>query len=241
MFRESRCLVSLLSLGLAVLAGCSKDGGGLSPTDAGSGGADAAQPGDDAGVTNPPDSGVAVQEFPESSKAIVRFKRNERIRNDFAQALGLTSDRLCNELGRYSCTDYVHNIALGGVEPYTLGVREGSDVTTITAPTAVERVALSGCEQRVTADLADPGSALIFKGLAIDASGALTAPDSPAVRAAISTMYERALTRHARDTEVDHLVALYADVAATGEPAPARDWAILTCFSVLTTMEALFY
>jgi hypothetical protein len=212
---------------------------------------------DPVGQTNPPDGGMVVvepdgggmtgedggmmQAFPESGKASLRFKRNERMRNDFAQALALPPAELCRELGQYSCTDFVHQIALGGVEPYVLGLREALDFTTITAPIATDRVALAGCEQRVTRDFNDEGSAVIFSGLGVDANGAIPDLAAAGVRESLDRLYKRALLRPPSDAEVAHLRQLYRDVAGTNEPGAAREWAILSCYAVLTTMESLFY
>ncbi|MCK6549457.1 hypothetical protein L6R52_26695 [Myxococcota bacterium] len=225
---------------LLALAACKDPPPLYGDPDGGSTGTDASVSTDDGGTTITPDSGVMAQEFPQSSKAALRFKRNDRLQADFAQALGLEPGALCNELGQYSCTHYVHTIGLGGVDPYVLGIREPLDVTTITTPLAVERVALAGCQQRVTQDLANGAGAVIFRDLGVDENGALD-PDAPAVAAAIDTLYKRAVLRPARPSEVAHLVQLYRDVEGTNQPGPARDWAILACFSVLTTMEALFY
>lgn len=195
----------------------------------------------DGGVIDPPDGGVVGPALAESSKASLRFKRNERIRNDFAQALDFPATQLCNELGQYSCTEFVHTIALGGVEPYTLGLREALPDTTVTAPNAVDRVALSGCEKRVTADFGNPGAALIFKDLPVDPDGTLGDVNAAGVSQSMERLYKRALQRVPTEAEQQHMRDLYGQIAATGQPDAARDWAILSCFAVLTTMESLFY
>jgi hypothetical protein len=219
------------------LAACKKNN--ASAVDGGSMG-----DGGDGGMAMMTDGGAGdsgEEPFPESGKATLRFKRSERLRNDFAQALGLDPAQLCLELGKYSCTDTVHTIALGGVEPYVLGIREPLATTTKTTPMAVERVAFAGCEQRVAQDLMTPDSAVIFKGLTIDADGAIPDIDAPEIASIIDTLYQRMLLRSARPSEIEQLKQLYRDVLATNEPGPARDWAMLACFSVLTTMESLFY
>src|SRR5262245_39933912 len=193
----------------------------------------------DGGVPPDNDGGVIVPAIAESSKATLRFKRTERIRNDFAQALELSPNQVCNELGRYSCTDLVHTIALGGVEPYVLGLREGLPNTTITAPNAVDRVAPSGCEARVTMDFADPGTAKIYKDLSVDPNGAIADLSAAGVAESIDRMYKGALLRPATESEVTHMKELYTELAATNEPNATRDWAILSCYAVLTTMESL--
>jgi hypothetical protein len=208
-------LVVSLSLMLGACGGSNKDDDDPDP------------PADDAGP-------------PISIKAKVKFKGAERIRNDFAKTLGLERSQVCRELGNFSCTDLVHTIALGGVEPYFLGVNEAPEVSTATTPIAVDRVALSACGTRVDLDLSLGGSALIFKTLPIDNDQKLTNLDSPAVASAVDTLYKRAVQRRATSAEIDALKGLYADVAATSD-RPARDWAVLSCFAVMSTMENLFY
>lgn len=208
----------VVSLALA-LAACGGDDGGDGDPD---------PPADDAGP-------------PVSIKANVKFKGAERIRNDFAKSLGLEKNDVCNELGKFSCTDLVHTIALGGVEPYFLGVNERPDQTTATTPIAVDRVALSACGTRVDRDLFLGNDALIYKTLPIGDDKKLTDVDAPAVGAAIDRMYRRAIQRRAEPEEIDALRGLYAEVEAGASDRPARDWAVLTCFAVMTSMENLFY
>ena len=55
-------------------------------------------------------------------------------------------------------------------------------------------------------------------------------------------IYRGALSRDAKESEVDELKELYVKIEAAGtSDAPAQDWATLSCFSVYTTLEALFY
>jgi hypothetical protein len=229
--------LALIALTLLTLHACKKGHAGA--VDGGDTSVDAGDAGMD--MSDGSTADVGEEPFPESGKATLRFKRSERLRNDFAQALALDPAKLCLELGQYSCTDLVHTIALGGVEPYILGIREPLASTTITTPMAVERVAFAGCVQRVSQDLMKPDSAVIFKGLTIDSNGAIPNIDAPEVASIIDTLYQRILLRPARPSEADHLKQLYNGVLATNEPQPARDWAMLACFSVLTTMESLFY
>jgi hypothetical protein len=229
----------LLALALVFASACkSSPSGGLA--DAGNDAQDSGGMigGGDTGSTMTGDAG---DDYPSSGKATIRYKRAERLRNDYAQALGLDRSEVCNELGQYSCTDVVHTIALGGVEPYLLGVLEPLQFTTITTPIAVERVAFSSCTERVKRDLAAPDSAVIFKDLGLDDNGAIKDLDASGIGDSLTTLYRRALQRDPGPAEIQHLKDLYKDVAATNEPSPGRDWAILVCFSVMTTMEALFY
>lgn len=176
---------------------------------------------------------------PVSPTAQVKFKGNDRLLNDFARTLEIDKGQVCNEFGRYSCTDLVHKVALGGVAAYDQGIFEPLESASVTSPIAVERLALSACITRVDADLggSDP---VIFAGLGID-DGKLSDPDGAAVSQVIDTLYKRAIQRPAAAAEIAALRGLYGDVEARGGETPARDWAVLTCFSVMTTMEQLFY
>lgn len=174
---------------------------------------------------------------PTSPSANVRFKGPAQLRNDFAQTLGLPVDELCFELGTLSCTDDVHTVTLGGVEPDALGIYEPASTSNITTPIAVDRVALAACGRRVDADL--QGKPVIFD-LTLDGE-ALADPTDASVAASVTTLYRRALLRDPTDAELSNVLALYDDVAASVSDRPARDWAVGSCFAVLTTMESLFY
>ncbi|MFY0580898.1 hypothetical protein ACN28S_47610 [Cystobacter fuscus] len=104
----------------------------------------------DAGT--PPSGAVAP-----SSRDNLRFKNPEQLTAHFAAALSLPPEQVCNELGLYPCTTYVHSVALGGVEPYGVGLYEPLTSTGVTTPIAIDRVALAACVQRVSLDLATPG------------------------------------------------------------------------------------
>ena len=174
-----------------------------------------------------------------SAKSNLRFKRQQRLANDMAQALGLEPSAVCDELGVADCFE-VHRIPMGGVAPYIEGIFVPLDNTTVTTPLAVERIALAGCEKRVDADLtgSDPQ---IFKDVLVGPLGNLADPQGEAVRNAIDTLYKRAVLRPASEAEIAHLVAFHQEVVDTGDERSARSWMILSCYAVLTSMEALFY
>jgi len=207
---------SWLAMLLAVAVGAAACGGGASGDD------------DDVGD----DAGPPADASPASVKARIKFKGNDRLRNEFARALALEPAEVCTELGQYSCTHLVHQVALGGAEPYGLGLHEALPFTTVTTPIAVDRLALFACRERVDRDLAGAGGAVIYDG--IDAG-------ADARRGAIVTLYRRALTRDPTEDEIGHLEQLYTDVAAADPAAADRSWAIASCFAVTTTMEQLFY
>jgi hypothetical protein len=178
--------------------------------------------------------------FAISGKGVVRFKRNIRLTTDFAVAMELPLATVCQELGQYSCTLTVHPLAVGGTDPFSSGLYEPLPYTGATSPLVIDRIALSACSQRVELDLADPPNARIYRELAIDADGRLN-PDQPGVGHAIETLYQRALLRPPTAGELAHLRALYRDIEATGKPAPAKSWAVVSCFAVMSSIESVFY
>lgn len=192
----------------------------------------------------PPDAGpdAAVEPEPEppqgivpSHKARVKFKGGERYARDLAAALDLPRDTLCRELGTYDCVGDVHRIALGGVEPYELGVDDPLPVAPVSAAIAIDRVALSACTARVDRDIETPADAALFGPL-------LTGdPADAGVREGIAAdLVDRILRRDATPDEVAALAGLWSDLEADADD-PARAWAQLSCFAVATMLESLFY
>ena len=175
-----------------------------------------------------------------STRGNLRFKGPERLNTDIAAALELLADAVCTELGLYQCTTVVHNVALGGVDPYGTGLYESSGVTSLTTPLVVERIAWSACTTRVTADLAQPAAAVVFRDIA-QSGDKLANPDSEPVRAAIAQLTQRALQRDPYANEVTRYVQLARDIQTLGQADPARAWMQAVCFAVLSSAEAVFY
>jgi hypothetical protein len=131
----------------------------------------------------------------------------------------------------------VHRIVLGGVEPYTLGVREPLPSLGVTAPIAQDRVALAACTERIERDLA--ASEPVFL-TAVD----VDAPTPGQLEATAGRFYDRILRRAATPDEVSALAQFHSTV--TGERGESGatatyDWAILSCFMVATALESIFY
>jgi hypothetical protein len=172
-----------------------------------------------------------------SRQARVKYKSGARYANDLARALDLPRDAICRELGRYDCVDEVHRIVLGGVEPYTLGVREPLPAIAVTAPIAQDRVALAACTERIERDLA--ASEPVFL-----ASIDVDAPTPIQLEETARHFYDRILRRDATPSEISALAQFHSTVTDesgdSGAPA-TRDWAILSCFMVATTLESIFY
>lgn len=176
---------------------------------------------------------------PASPTARVKFKGPQRIANDLAQALDLSTQDLCKELGTYDCFS-AHGIVMGGVEPYRLRIDEPLPEAPVTSPMAVDRVVLSACGERAARDFAAPDQAVLFAELAAGADSSAGAALSADARAAVAgRLYERLLARTPQQAEIDALVAFGDDM--TGSTAPARDWAQLACYAVATSTEFLFY
>jgi hypothetical protein len=172
-----------------------------------------------------------------SRQARVKYKSGARYASDLAAALDLPPDALCRELGLYDCVDQVHRIILGGVEPYTLGVREPLPSIAVTAPIAQDRVALAACTERIERDLA-ASEPVFLTTVDVDA------PTPGQLEATSKRFYDRILRREATPDEVSALVQFHSTV--TDEPGESgatatRDWAILSCFMVATTLESIFY
>ena len=188
-------------------------------------------------VASDPIPPVPTEEVAASRQARVKYKSGARYANDLAAALDLPREAVCRELGRYDCVDEVHRIVLGGVEPYTLGVREPLPSLGVTAPIAQDRVALAACTERIERDLA-ASEPVFLKAVDVDA------PTPGQLEATAGRFYDRILRRAATPGEVSVLAQFHSTV--TDEPGESgatatRDWAILSCFMVATTLESIFY
>ncbi len=252
-------------LGLALLTGLSAcGGGGGESTTNGDGGSAAAPDAGATGGTSGTGGTVGGRESPtggtpvggaivpvggaepppenfEATRAQLRFKGAARLREEYARILRLPTDALCKELGLYDCVTEIHQIALGGVEPYKANIFVPFPGVAVGAPLAVERLALSACGERVRRDLATPEAAIFFGRLPVDAAGALSSIDAPEVDAALTRLFREALLREPTRADLDVVKGLYAEVAAEAGEAPARTWATLACTTVLTTTEALLF
>ena len=204
----------ILTLCLGSTMACLADASGPAPS------------GNDAVDSGVPSEPVVVPD-PASRHPQVLAKTGEMYSQDLATALALPRDQVCKELGSYDCARVAHRIALGGVEPYVLRIDQPLNVTPVSAPLAVDRIALSACGARAEADFTAPGAAVIFGALAQGGS------DGPAL--AVRSLYDRLLGRDPDPSELSALLEL--NVA----PASPREFAVLACFVVATSLENLFY
>ena len=176
-----------------------------------------------------------------STRNNLRFKGPQRLSLDFATALSLPEGQLCNELGQYACTSSVHNVTLGGVDPYSNSLYEALPASGVTTPIAIERVALAACGQRVTLDVTTPSTAVLFKAIPLDAQGRLVDRQGEPVKAALSALYQRGLLRDPTKQEVDALVKLSTDIETTASTQPGQDWMKAACFVVFSSAESVFF
>jgi hypothetical protein len=187
----------------------------------------------DEGASDP----VPTDRVAPSRQARVKYKSGARYASDLAAALDLPRDAVCRELGRYDCVDEVHRIVLGGVEPYTLGVREPLPSIAVTAPIAQDRVALAACTERIERDLV-ASEPVFLTTLDVDAP-------TPAEREeTVRRFYDRILRREATPDEVSAVAQFHStvtDESGESRATATRDWAILSCFIVATTLESIFY
>ncbi len=191
-------------------------------------------------VGHAPDSGSPAA-VARSTRNNLRFKGPERLTADFAAALDLPPDQLCNELGQYPCATFVHTVTLGGVDPYRSGLYEPLPITGVTTPIAVDRLVLAACAQRVARDVDAPAEAVIFRGVALDAQGRLVGQQGQPVRDAINVLYQRGLQRDAEGSELDAWLRLAAAIESSGRGRPGRDWMTAVCFGVLSSAESVFF
>ena len=170
------------------------------------------------------------------------MKNPEQLKSDLARALNLSPTELCTELGRYDCFDFVHRVTLGGVAPYDQSIYRPNAVSALSAPTSVERIALSACGARVRADFSSLDEATFFNGLTVDESLRLEDVNAPEVETVIKRLFHRSLVREPSIQEVESLKSLYQEIARDTEAqTPTAEWAWMMCFSLFTSVEFLFY
>ncbi|HEU4539091.1 MAG TPA: hypothetical protein VFS00_33450, partial [Polyangiaceae bacterium] len=159
-----------------------------------------------------------------SKKGRLKFRAGQRLAGDLAEALALPREEVCRELGAYDCAA-VHNVVLGGVEPYQSSIYEPLPKRAVPTALAVDRLALSACDRRAALDFADPAAAVVFAALAGD-----PAMGDAAIEATAASLYGRLLRRDARPDEARALADFGRELRAElGAEAPRR-FATLGCF-----------
>ncbi len=163
----------------------------------------------------------------------LKQKSGDVVATDLAAALSLPRDALCEELGAYDCVRDVHRITLGGVEPYSLGIRTPLASPSVTAPLALDRLAFAACGERVRLDFDGAETDGLFAALA------KTSDDAAYLQVA-TELVSRLLARDPNPAELEALLGFRDDVSGTGKDA-ARQWSLGACAAVATSVEFLFY
>ncbi|HYX35936.1 MAG TPA: hypothetical protein VE954_22780 [Oligoflexus sp.] len=174
-----------------------------------------------------------------SPKAQVKRMRADLLRNNLAKILVLDPQGMCLELGRLPCADLVHKVSLGSMNAYGNAQYRHPEQVSATSAMSLDRLVLSACMQRAQLDLVNPGRAVIFKDVELSTDGRLV--KSEAVVTAIHTLYQRAFLRDASATELENLLQFYEAIYAQQSIGAARNWMTLSCYAVLTSVEATFY
>ena len=168
----------------------------------------------------------------------IKFKDGDRFLGDLSSALEIPRDSICKELGQYDCFKDAFRIVLGGVEAENLGVNVPLEEEALTAPIAVDRLALRACVNRVKLDVDDPKHAVLLKN----------APKGKAskgwLKSTTAVVYDRILNRVPTSSETAKMTGFYDQIAVkSGKPNPdaTKDWVTLSCFATASSTENIFY
>jgi|GEM_PF-929738 len=185
-------------------------------------------------VIDDPLAGIAA-----STKNELLWRRARAVQTGLAQALAIPAEDVCRELDRYSCVDLVHQVQLGGNEPFAQGLYEPLRAPSTTTALSFDRVALSACSAAVEIDAERPAP-VIFRGHPLT-DEPLRDSDDDAVGARLlgATLVQRLHAREPQPRELDALLPLLVD--DDGAPVSGRTFAKLACFAVASTTESLFY
>jgi len=186
----------------------------------------------------------------------LRWRTAHAFEHHLMQALALTEDEVCKELGLFKCitrpvnerpfrpsgpagTPTVgmaipHQVALGGNEPFDLQNYEPRRTPGATTPNAVDRVVLAACDARVEKDrTATPP--VVFTGIDLSAG---TLSDGPELRAVAATLFRRFHLRDGTTAEMDLVTSLAQGVP--GDTPNAADVALAVCVAIGGMAESSF-
>ncbi len=174
-----------------------------------------------------------------SQKLQVKKKRTNQITRSLSKILGMTTNQLCLELGKIPCANIVHNVSLGGMDAYSNSQYELAEKDPITAPMALDRLVLAACSTRASIDIINPNQGVIFRNIKLTDDGRLTRND--AFYNSIDRLYQRSFLRNPSFEEVKAMENLYVDIYEENPIGAARNWAVLSCYVVLSSIEFIFY
>lgn len=180
------------------------------------------------------DSKDEPAEVAPSTRNDLQWKRAWAVQRDLQNALELSEEELCRELGQFDCVREVHLVSLGGHDAIESAIYESLPEPLATTPIAVDRLVLSACTHRVDADAS--GDAKVFTSLKL--GGDAPSATDPAVEKTIETLYRRLLARDPKPSEVETVSTLVVD--DDGDAVSATDFAKLACYAVGSSTEFLF-
>jgi hypothetical protein len=191
-------------------------------------------------ATSPSDRpGADGAQFAASTKNELLWKRTRALQNGLAEALAIPPEDVCNELGRFPCIDLVHQVPLGGNDPFEQGLYEPLRAPSTTTALSFDRVVLSACSIAVEID-AGRAAQVVFRGHALTADPLVDEKDAiEGARILGATLIERFHGRAAQPRELEVLEELLVD--DDGAPVSGMTFAKLACFAVASTTETLFY
>jgi hypothetical protein len=174
-----------------------------------------------------------------STKNDLLWKRARALQNGLAQALAIPPEDVCSELSRYSCIDLVHQVPLGGNEPFAQGLYEPLRTPSTTTALSFDRVVLAACSTAVEIDAAR-AAPIVFRGHALTDEPLVDRDDATVgARLLGTTLFQRVHAREPEAAELDALTELIVD--DDGAPLSGRTFAKLACFAVASTTENLFF
>lgn len=187
----------------------------------------------------PQQAALKSEGFGQSLISQVTRRRDAQMRNSLAKILVLDKNGMCLELGLYPCIDFIYKSELGGMDAYNASQYQYPTAINAGTAGALERVVLSACIMRAGMDMMNPSRAVIFKNLKL--SSDLRLIDDPSIDESIHTLYRRAFTRDATALEIADLRSMYEEIYQEDPIAAGRNWMVLSCFAVLTSLEMAFF
>jgi hypothetical protein len=184
-------------------------------------------------------AGKAAAGPPASMDPKIKFKDGNRYLGDLSSALEIPRESICKELGQYDCFNDAFRIVLGGVEAENLGVNVPLEEEAMTAPIALDRLALRACVNRVKLDLDDPKHAILLRNAPKGGKASKSW-----LKSTTANVYDRLLNRAPTASETAKMTGFYETVAVKeGKPNPdaAKDWVTLSCFATASSTENIFY
>ena len=177
----------------------------------------------DESVRTPLQLGLSVQPK-------LKFKRHKIFKQEVMATLSLLEDEICTELGELDCFSQVHHLSLGGVDPYEKNIWHTKQPFLETTPIVVERIIWNACQARIKKDL-QAGEGRLFEEVSLT--------DVDHISAQANTWYKEILAREPTQVEVEHFVELAEEInSARGSYS---DFAGVSCLSMMTSVEFLFY